>query len=134
MINKALKTTPIKSNEIIYKRRNYYNPRGDVTRCTDITISDIIQTGEIGCIGAPGDTCTWEGQFIAEVFNNQGDITYEWSVDIGSIQGSDATQICIIWVSAESDTLINVTCTVVSTDNGSSTITKEFKTNHGGSV
>ncbi len=130
MTRKSLNTTPVKNTEIFYKRREFHNLAGDVTRCTDITIGDITEQTSIGCDGNPGSSCVWEGEFAVEVFNPQGEITYDWSVNIGSVQDPSDEVSCIIWVPAEVDTLIEVTCSIVSTVNGSSTMTKEFLTDH----
>ncbi len=103
----------------------------NIANCIDLAIHDITAIGDTPCDGSTA-ACMWMGSFEVSTFNDQEDgehITYEWTVDVGAIQGSDTEASCEIWVSAQVDTVIHVTCKVTSTLHGTtSTLTKEFIT------
>ena len=102
MINRSIATTTIQ------------NRSTDVTRCTNLAIVGITDTGQASCEFDVGNTCVAKHLFHAEVVNGKGNLSYQWSVDIGTVMGSDTDATFEVWVTNNRN--VDITVTLVVTD------------------
>jgi len=93
----------------------------NVLSCRDLAIGGIIELSTIGCVAA-GVACQSSATFKVETWNTfNKDVTYLWEVSVGDgavnspsvvIDGDNDMDTVVIWVHADTNTPINIKCTV----------------------
>ncbi len=107
--------------QTIYPRRD-----PSVLSCTELYILDISLVSEIPCNVVSG-ACLWEGTFSSNTYNVVDPVTYNWSTNVGVINGLNTLDQVTIWVTSDVREDIEVTLTVTDAS-GSKTKTVGFLT------
>ncbi len=109
---------------------NDVGTRINTDACTKFQISKIEELNNVGCTHTSGQTCVAQIQLEADYINNEGDVTYLWTTDIGTITNGDTHKQVLILVTADIETQIEVTCDVQDGLGQTSSATASFITLH----
>ncbi len=104
--------------------------RGNVDACTKFQVVDIVELYNGECTHAAAQTCVATINLECEYINNDGDVTYQWYTDIGTITNGDTARQVLILVTADTDTEIEVTCEIEDGIGQLSDLSKYFITIH----
>ena len=112
------------ASTVIYNHRDI-----NVQRCTDLAIANIINDTDGRCEFNAGQTCAATHIFSAEVVNEQGPLTYNWSSSIGAFTNSDTDEVVQLIITSNTEVAVDITVEV-SDGVSTTTHTQTFISHH----
>jgi len=106
----------------------------NISRCTDITIMRINEESVGSCDFATGQVCMAESVYKVDAFNAKNGITYKWEIVSGNASFTvdpaghpiDDLEIANVRSTGDTDTLIELKCTVTDGDGNQVAKTEHF--------
>ena len=106
----------------------------NISRCTDINIMGFDEVSAGACQFATAQPCMAESVYKVNVFNAKNGITYKWEIVSGSASFTvdanahpiDNLQIATVRSTGNTDTLIELKCTVTDGDGNQTSHTEHY--------